>query len=75
METKNKREIGDKIKQQRTKRGLTQETLARKSDIPYATLTKIEIFVQTIPKSNKYEQRREHYRSNSHHAICEKPQS
>lgn len=42
MESKNNKEIGDKIKRLRVKQGLTQDTLARKSDIPYTTLTKIE---------------------------------
>jgi transcriptional regulator with XRE-family HTH domain len=34
--------IGEKIKKWRKKRELTQEGLARKADIPYATLAKIE---------------------------------
>jgi transcriptional regulator with XRE-family HTH domain len=34
--------IGQKIKIWRKKRELTQEGLARKADIPYATLAKIE---------------------------------
>lgn len=34
--------IGQKIKEWRNKRGLTQDALARKSDIPYTTLSKIE---------------------------------
>lgn len=34
--------IGQKIKSWRKKRELTQEGLARKADIPYATLAKIE---------------------------------
>ena len=34
--------IGEKIKNWRKKRELTQEGLARKADIPYATLAKIE---------------------------------
>ena len=41
--------IGDKIKQLRNKRGLTQDELARKSDLPYTTLTKIETNVITRP--------------------------
>jgi transcriptional regulator with XRE-family HTH domain len=49
METKNNREIGDKIKELRNKKGLTQDALARKSDIPYTTLTKIESNVITKP--------------------------
>jgi len=41
--------IGDKIKQLRNKQGLTQDELARKSDLPYTTLTKIETNVITKP--------------------------
>lgn len=48
MESKN-RQIGDKIKTIRTKQGLTQDALARKCDIPYTTLTKIESNVITKP--------------------------
>ncbi|PIP92241.1 hypothetical protein COW77_01035, partial [Candidatus Wolfebacteria bacterium CG18_big_fil_WC_8_21_14_2_50_39_7] len=39
----------DKIKQLRNKQGLTQDELARKSDLPYTTLTKIETNVITKP--------------------------
>jgi len=49
MENKQSKEIGDKIKALRTKQGLTQDALARKSDIPYTTLTKIESNVITKP--------------------------
>ena len=49
MESKNNRQIGDKIKVFRTKQGLTQDALARKCDIPYTTLTKIESNVITKP--------------------------
>lgn len=48
--------IGDNIKKIRRKTGLTQDGLARKADIPYTTLTKIESnvvkkpSVQTIAK-------------------------
>ena len=45
----NNEKIGDKIKQLRNKRGLTQDELARKSDLPYTTLTKIETNVITKP--------------------------
>ncbi|NCQ56085.1 helix-turn-helix transcriptional regulator [Candidatus Parcubacteria bacterium] len=45
----NNQTIGDKIKQLRNKRGLTQDELARKSDLPYTTLTKIETNVITRP--------------------------
>ena len=41
--------IGDKIKQLRNKQGLTQDELARKSNLPYTTLTKIETNVITKP--------------------------
>jgi len=41
--------IGDKIKRLRNKQGLTQDELARKSDLPYTTLTKIESNVITKP--------------------------
>ncbi len=34
--------IGSKIKELRKEQGLTQEELAKKADIPYATLLKIE---------------------------------
>ena len=49
METKNSKEIGDKIKVLRNKLGITQDALARKCDIPYTTLTKIESNVITKP--------------------------
>jgi len=51
--------IGDNIKKIRRKTGLTQDGLARKADIPYTTLTKIESnvvkkpSVQTIAKLAK----------------------
>ncbi len=49
MESKNNKQIGDKIKVLRNKQGLTQDALARKCDIPYTTLTKIEANVITKP--------------------------
>jgi len=50
MKSQNNSEtIGDKIKQLRNKQGLTQDELARKSDLPYTTLTKIESNVITKP--------------------------
>jgi len=49
MESKNNKQIGDKIKALRNKKGLTQDALARKCDIPYTTLTKIEANVITKP--------------------------
>ena len=45
----NKETIGDKIKLLRNKQGLIQDELARKSDLPYTTLTKIEANVITKP--------------------------
>ena len=45
----NNKTIGDKIKQLRNKQGLTQDELARKSDLHYTTLTKIETNVITKP--------------------------
>ena len=45
----NNETIGDKIKKLRNKQGLTQDELARKSDLPYTTLTKIESNVITKP--------------------------
>ncbi len=48
--------IGDNVKKVRKKKGLTQDRLARKADIPYTTLTKLESnvvkkpSVQTIAK-------------------------
>jgi len=49
MENKQRKEIGDKIKALRIKQELTQDALARKCDIPYTTLTKIESNVITKP--------------------------
>ena len=51
--------IGDNIKKIRKKKGLTQDGLAKKADIPYTTLTKLESNVvkkpsiQTISKISK----------------------
>jgi transcriptional regulator with XRE-family HTH domain len=50
MKSQNNNEtIGNKIKQLKNKQGLTQDELARKSDLPYTTLTKIETNVITKP--------------------------
>lgn len=50
MRSQNNNEtIGNKVKQLRNKQGLTQDELARKSDLPYTTLTKIETNVITKP--------------------------
>jgi transcriptional regulator with XRE-family HTH domain len=50
MKSQNNNEtIGDKVKLLRNKQGLTQDELARKSNLPYTTLTKIETNVITKP--------------------------
>jgi transcriptional regulator with XRE-family HTH domain len=50
METmSSKNMIGDNIKKFRKKKGLTQDGLARKADIPYTTLTKLESNVVKKP--------------------------
>jgi len=50
MKSQNNNEtIGNKIKLLRNKQGLTQDELARKADLPYTTLTKIETNVITKP--------------------------
>ena len=50
MKSQDKSEtIGEKIKQLRNKQGLTQDALARKANLPYTTLTKIETNVITKP--------------------------
>ena len=50
MKSQNNSEtIGDKIRLLRNKQDLTQDELARKSDLPYTTLTKIETNVITKP--------------------------
>ena len=51
--------IGDNVKKFRKKKGLTQDNLARRADIPYTTLTKLESnvvkkpSVQTVAKIAK----------------------
>ncbi len=51
--------FGDKVKARRKKVGITQDAFARKADIPYTTLTKIESNVimkpsiQTVEKIAK----------------------
>ena len=42
MHNKDNNNIGEKIKKYRLKAGLTQEKLARETDISYTTLTKME---------------------------------
>ena len=49
MESKKFRDIGDKVKAVRNAKGLTQDALAKKADIPYTTLTKLESNVITKP--------------------------
>ena len=49
MESKKFRDIGDKVKEVRKAKGLTQDALAKKADIPYTTLTKLESNVITKP--------------------------
>jgi transcriptional regulator with XRE-family HTH domain len=56
MEENKSKTIGDKIKAWRKKKNLTQDALAKKANIPYTTLAKIESNViqnpslQTITK-------------------------
>lgn len=47
--TKNDTTIGQKIRAWRAKRDLTQDELAKKADIPYPTLIKIESDTVTNP--------------------------
>jgi len=49
METK-KVTIGEKIKARRQQLSITQDKLARQSDVPYTTLTKIESNVIINPQ-------------------------
>ncbi len=49
MESKKIKHIGDKIKQVRHKKNLTQDALSKIANIPYTTLTKIESNVITKP--------------------------
>ena len=46
---KSAKTIGDKIKARRQKLKITQDAFARKADIPYTTLTKIESNVIAKP--------------------------
>ena len=41
--------LGQKIKKMRTKLGLSQDDFARKADVPYTTLTKVETGVIKKP--------------------------
>ena len=49
MENNQGNKLGKKIKKLRTSLGLSQDELARKADVPYATLTKIETGVIKKP--------------------------
>lgn len=49
MDKKQEDNLGQKIKKLRREQGLSQDELARKADIPYTTLTKIEIGVIKNP--------------------------
>ncbi len=55
MESKKFRDIGDKVKEVRKAKGLTQDALAKKADIPYTTLTKLESNVITKPSIQSVE--------------------
>ena len=43
-------DIGERIKYWRKEKGITQDTLAKKADIPYTTLAKIESKIVTNPR-------------------------
>jgi len=49
MESKQDNKLGQKIKALRNKLGLSQDEFARKADVPYTTLTKIETGVIKKP--------------------------
>lgn len=49
MESKQDNKLGQKIKELRNKLGLSQDEFARKADVPYTTLTKIETGVIKKP--------------------------
>lgn len=49
MESKRDNKLGIKIKSLRQKAGLSQDELARKADVAYTTLTKIETRVIKSP--------------------------
>jgi len=49
MENNQGNKLGKKIKELRTGLGLSQDELARKADVPYTTLTKIETGVIKKP--------------------------
>jgi len=49
MESKQDNKLGQKIKELRNKLGLSQDEFARKADVTYTTLTKIETGVIKKP--------------------------
>ena len=49
MENRQNNNLGKRIKELRLKHHLSQDELARKADVPYTTLTKIEIGVIKNP--------------------------
>ncbi len=49
MENNQGNKLGKRIKKLRTSLGLSQDELARKADVPYTTLTKIETGVIKKP--------------------------
>ena len=49
MENRQKNNLGKRIKELRLKHHLSQDELARKADVPYTTLTKIETGVIKKP--------------------------
>ena len=49
MESGQENNLGIKIKKARVKMGLSQDQLARKADVPYTTLTKVETGVIKKP--------------------------
>lgn len=52
MDKRQDNKLGIKIQKIRKAQGLSQDDLARKADIPYTTLTKIEIGVIKNPSFN-----------------------
>lgn len=49
MDSNQGENLGQKIQKLRKEKGMSQDELARKADIPYTTLTKIEIGVVKKP--------------------------
>ena len=49
MDSNQGENLGQKIQKLRKEKGMSQDELARKADIPYTTLTKIEIGVIKKP--------------------------